>query len=273
MEEIEFILKWTEDLKAEISTLQFEKDDIRNDFFGLIYSTAYQYYKGYISYNLSLFIRQGKIAFNDNISSFKVHIDRLAQVSQKPTLAQSHTNSLNRNLQIDSWSVFELCVTPFCYALCENHELEKLLNYSYTEVINCLKKSDLDESDSEKLKRHLIKENLVHVPITRKTDFLFNKAVNYYGDIKKDKEFLIFLGKLRNTMHTNFIYYGKDYEYKFGHAHFVFKNGKLVKWLDPFEPSPKLYFYLVGRLKEIWKNLITSIKHDEIIFYPDLDQE
>jgi len=273
MNDIDFILKWTEDLKAEIVELQFEMDDIRSDFFRLAYSSSYQYYKGYISYNLSLFIRQGKIAFNDNISSFSVHISRLAQVSQEPLLTQSHTNALNRNLIIDLWSVFELCVTPFCNALCEGIELEKLLNYNYTEIIKFLKKSALDETDRQKLKNHLVKENLVHVPITRKTDFLFNKTVNYYGDIKKDKEFLIFFGKLRNTMHTNFIYYGKDYEYKFGDAHFIFKSGKLVKWVDPFEPSPKLYFYLVGRLKEIWKTLITSIKHDGIIFYPDLDQE
>jgi hypothetical protein len=88
-----------------------------------------------------------------------------------------------------------------------------------------------------------------------------------------DKDFLLFLGKWRNTMHTNYIYYGKDYEYKFGHAHFKFENGKIVKWYDPFEPSPRLYFYLIGNLKDIWAVLIRSIKYDKIIEYPDPEQD
>jgi hypothetical protein len=272
MNETDFILKWTEDLKSEISRLEFSEDDIRKNFFGLLHDATYSYYLGYVSYNISLFINQGQIGYDANISYYKTHFDRLAEISKLPILKKDHLNSLNRSLNIDSWSIFELCTTTFCFSLCDQAEMEKLLSHQYAEVAKILKNNHLNTEEIDKLKKQLIKEHLTHVPINRKTDFLFKKAVNYYRDVKKDKEFLIFFGKLRNTIHTNYIYYGKDYEYKFGNAHFKFENGMLVKWIDPFEPSPKLFFYLVGELKEIWKTLITVIKFENTICYPDVEQ-
>ena len=114
---------------------------------------------------------------------------------------------------------------------------------------------------------------MTHISVNKKTDFLFKKVVGYSRIINEDKEFLLFLGRFRNTMHTNFIYYGNDYSYKFGNADFQFENGKMVKWYDPFNDnfvvSPKLYFALMNELKKIWKALILSIPHKNIIQYPD----
>lgn len=282
MNETDFILKWTEDLKSEISTLNFQENDMRKDFFGLLHDVSFCYYLGYISYNISKFINQGQVEIKEKVSNYQVHIDRLAEISNHPLLSAGHFNSLNRNLIIDSWSAFELCITTFSSALCEPLELEKLLSHQYSEIIRILRHTNISENELKKLKKHLIKEHMTHVPINRKIDLLFIKAENYYRDKKKDKEFLLFYGKLRNTMHTNFIYYGNYYEYKFGNAHFKFENGKLVKWIDPFRPkigslppyveSPKLYFYLLGELKEIWKTLITSTKFEDVIYYPDPEQ-
>ncbi|OYX81665.1 MAG: hypothetical protein B7Y83_16980 [Flavobacteriales bacterium 32-34-25] len=118
---------------------------------------------------------------------------------------------------------------------------------------------------------------MTHISVNKKTDFLFKKVVGYSRTINEDKEFLLFLGKFRNTMHTNFIYYGNDYNFKFGNAYFQFENGKMVKWYDPFNDnfvaSPKLYFALMSELKKIWKALILSIPHKNIIQYPDNAQE
>lgn len=190
-----------------------------------------------------------------------------------PLLAKSQMNYFNRNLLIDTWSTFELCVTIFSGALCSEKEYQKMLTHHYRDICKTLANTQINEIDAERLFELTKKNHLTHVPITRKTDFLFTKASNYYRDVNKDKDFLIFLGKWRNTMHTNFIYYGKNYEYRFGDAHFIFENGKILKWIDPFEPSPKLYFYLVGNLKDIWATLIASIKYEDLIPYPDLDQQ
>ncbi|MDQ0638170.1 hypothetical protein QF042_001735 [Pedobacter sp. W3I1] len=272
MENVEFLLAWTEDLKKEIETLNFDADDIRKDFFKLFYDSTYSYYLGYVSYALSSSIIKGDVVFKENLSPFKVHLDRLIEISQLPILTKSYKNALNRNLNIETWSIFELCVTTFCNALSNEEELNKLLRYNFNDILKILNKSTIDDNNLEKLKQKLIVEHLSHVPIQRKVDFLFKKGKHYYRDSKKDREFLVFYGKLRNTLHSNYIYHGNEYEYKFGEAHFLFNKGKLVKWTDPFAPSPKLYIYLSAQLKEIWKTLVLSIKHGKKIEYPDLDQ-
>ncbi|MDB5091195.1 MAG: hypothetical protein JWR09_5189 [Mucilaginibacter sp.] len=273
MQDADLLLEWTDKLKAEIGDLPFNKDDIRLDFFGMVYDAAYNYYRGFIGFKLSQFIKDGQIAFGNQLSEFDKHVKRLMETSMYPMLTKSQMNYLNRHLLIDAWSTFELCTTTFVNAICTDDERDKMLNHHYRDICKNTTKSQISEEDDHKLFSLTNKSHLTHVPITRKTDFLFNKAANYYRDAKQDKEFLIFLGKWRNTMHTNYIYYGKHYEYYYGDVHFIFENEKIVKWYDPFEPSPKLYFYLIGNLKDIWVVLINSIKYDEIIPYPDLEQD
>lgn len=273
MKDADFILNWTEDLKAEIGTLAFKENDIRKDYFGLTYDVAYCYYRGFILLEFSDFINKGYIAFNKEIYDYKIHVDRVAETVKHPTLTASHFNSLNRSFLIDAWSTFELCVTTMTEAITSEDEKNKLLMHLYYDIKKKVKKIELSTDEELEIQKLTKKKHLTHVPITRKTDLLFKKAKGYGRNEQSDKEFLRFIGKFRNTLHTNFIYYGKDYEYKFGNAHFVFKDGKIVKWADPFSPSPKLYFYLVGNLKEIWKELIKTIKHDELINYPDNEQE
>ena len=273
MNDADFILKWTEDLKAEIKTLTFQEDDIRKDYFNLTYDVAYCYYRGFILLKFSDFINKGQIAFNKEIYNYKVHINRVAETVKHPILRASHFNSLNRHMLIDAWSAFELCVTTFCNGICSKQELDKFLEFQYIEIIKGIKERKLNDAEDAEIRRLTIKGHLTHVPITRKTDFLFKKSKCYGRDKEKDKEYLRFLGKFRNTLHTNFIYFGKDYEYKFGQAHFVFKDNKIVKWYDPFKPTPKLCFYLIGELKEIWKELVRTIEYPELIRYPDNEQE
>ena len=268
----DFILKWTEDLKNEVEALDFDVDDIRKEFFGLIYDYAYCYYRDFQSIIVSDFLNKGQIKFDIAVNDYKAHIGRIAVIAKSDLQKESHRNSLIRSLSVGAWSSFELCVTTFCEAICNSAELEKLLEYHYREVVKEIKKCKLSNIEDEKLRKVTIKGHLTHVPIIRKTDFLFKKAKNYQRDINKDKEFLLFFGKLRNTLHTNFIYSGKDYEYKFGNAHFMFNDNKIVKWRDPFKPSPKLHFYLVQELKEIWNELIKSIEYTELIPYPDIDK-
>lgn len=271
--EADFLLEWTESLKVEINELPFKENDIRKDFFGLLYDIGYSFYRCYLLLDFAHFINQKQIAFHEAIEGYDKHVDRLRETTMHPTLLQGHTNSLNRNLLISAWSNFELCTTVLCDAIASEEEREKLLSHQYRDTLKALKNSTIDENDREKLKKVAMKHHLTHVPIVRKTDFLFTKANHYGGNLEQDKEFLKFLGKLRNTVHTNFIYYGKDYEYKFGQAHFVFRDQQLVVWADPFDGTPRLFFHFMTRLKEIWKSIITAINHPDLIPYPDPNQQ
>jgi hypothetical protein len=271
MKNSDFIIEWVENLKSEMNRLPFIEDDIRKDFYGLINDIAYCYYRPYLLYEVSTLTNQQKLDFG--ALGENKHIKAIKALTKNSTSAKSHFNSLNRNFILDAWSTFEICVNTFCQGICSEVEIEKLLNHKYSEIKKILPKNKLTDSELNELKIKLMTKHLTHVPIVRKTDILFKKAIGYSRNIEDDKKFLLFFGGLRNTMHSNFIHYGNSFEYAFGNAKFIFNNGELVKWYDPFEPTPKLYFYLVGNLKEIWKALIDAIKFDEIIYYPNLEQE
>jgi hypothetical protein len=271
MRNSDFIIDWINNLKKDINESNFKDDDIRKDFLGLLNDIAYCYYRPYLLIEISTLIHQKRI----NLDDFKnnKHIDAVRALIKNKTSYKSHFNSLNRQLIVDSWSAFELSTTTFCEKICDENELNKLLNTNYNEILKVLKKTKIEESESKKLIEKYVVANLTHIPIVRKTDFLFNKVKGYDRYIEKDKKFLIFYGKLRNCMHSNYIYYGKKFEYDFGNAKFIFENGELVKWYDPFNETPKLYFYLMGNLKDIWKSIINSIDYNQIIYYPNLEQQ
>lgn len=267
----DFIIEWTEKLKSEMEKIPYIEDDIRKDFYGLINDTAYCYYRPYLLFEISELANLQKLDFGDLKNS--KHVKAIETLTKNSTNKKSHLHSLNRNFIVDAWSTFEICVNTFCEGVSTEAEIDKLLSHKFTEFKKILPKEKLTESELDELKSKLMTKHLTHVPIVRKTDVLFNKVKGYSRNIDEDKKFLLFFGRLRNTMHSNFIHYGNSFEYQFGNAKFKFNNGELVKWYDPFEPTPKLYFYLVGNLKDIWTALIESIKFDGVIYYPNLEQE
>lgn len=271
LENSDFIVNWVEALQTEMDEIPFVEDDIRMDFFGMLKDTAYCYYRSYLLYEVSELINNGQLDFGQLKENN--HIKAIEALSKNSISNLSHFNSLNRNFLIDAWSTFEICVNTFCLGICDQKQIESLLSWKFRDIKKVLPKEKISEHELEKLSSKLVAGHLTHVPIVRKTDVLFKKVSGYSRDIEKDKEFLLFFGRIRNTMHSNFIYHGKSFDYQFGHALFKFEDGEMVKWSDPFESTPKLYFYLVGNLKSIWKAIIEAIKFDEMIYYPNLAQE
>jgi hypothetical protein len=271
MKSSDFIIEWVEKLKSEMENVPYRVDDIRKDFYGLISDIAYCYYRPYLLFEISELTNKQKINFG-NLKN-NIHVKAIEALTKNSLSKKSHFNSLNRNFILDAWSTFEICVNTFCEGVFTGPEIDKLLSYKFSDLNKLLPKERLTVLELNELKSNLETKHLTHVPIVRKTDLLFKKAKGYSRNIEDDKKFLSFFGKLRNTMHSNYIHYGNLFEYTFGNAKFIFNNGELVKWYDPFEPTPKLYFYLVGNLKDIWKALIDSIKFDGVIYYPNLEQE
>jgi hypothetical protein len=164
-------------------------------------------------------------------------------------------------LFIGAWSTFELCVTLFCDAIASPQEKEKLLASTYKDVKEKIKKSVLDQTDLDALKESLMDIHLTHVAVSRKTDFLFKKSKNYPTErVKEDKEFLLFFGRYRNTMHTNYIYFAKrnlkTLTYPFSDGVYTFENEKIVGYNNESIPPSELFLSKVTWLKDIWKFLI-----------------
>jgi hypothetical protein len=268
METANLILKWTEDLKVFRAGVPFDEDDIRRDFYGFMYDISYNFYKGNLMVDLSDIFNKQKLIPDDTLKVHSEHFKRFAELTLTQEIYEGHRNWLNRSLLIDTWSNFELCTTIFCDAIISDEERTKIFKHQYSDIKKCLKTSTISDGDEQLLLTTFTKDHLAHVPITRKTDLLFNKAVGYSRNSNNDKEFLKFMGKFRNTIHTNFIYHGNNYEFKFRDAYFVFKKGEMVVWHDPYYPSPTLYLAFFDELKDIWNELISRIDHKAIIPYP-----
>lgn len=267
----DFIIDWIDKLYLESNELEFVSDDIRYDFFGLYRDISLVYYRNFQLVELSILINQGKIDLKD--IKFNKHINSIQTLIKIENSYKSHFNSLNRHLIVEAWSIFEICLNTFCKSVLTETENQKLLSTGYNDIKKILGKTNIDDKVENDLKEKYVSKNLTHIAITRKTDAIFKKVKGYSRNIEEDKKFLLFFGRLRNSMHSNYIYYGKSFKYKFGHSEFIFKDGEIIKWSDPFKETPKLYFYLIGNLKNIWKAVILSISHEEIIYYPDLKQE
>lgn len=270
MENLDFLLNQILETNTLASNIPFDLADIRRSYFGFHESLLRNYYRGFCYVAIDADIKAGNIILGENSQFFKHIFDK----KKSPNFhEQSYLHNLNRRVYLDSWSNFETCITVLVNGLISDNERKNLLNYKVSGIIAALKKSDVNVT-KDQIKDQFIEDHLTHVPIVRKLDILYKKLEKGYSrNIQDDREFLKFFGKLRNTMHSNFIYYGNSYEYRFGHAHFIFENEQIVKWLDPFEGTPKLQVYLVNNLMKIWREIISKIKHPEIIPYPCPEQD
>ncbi|HIY74829.1 MAG TPA: hypothetical protein H9825_01085 [Candidatus Sphingobacterium stercorigallinarum] len=271
-EQLDFLSNWRNNLDELIHNLTFENGDIRKDYFRMSYNNVRQYHVEYNSYVISCLLNDGSIKLSEELnSSFGEHLIELKALTKYELDMQKYYNSLNHRAIVMAWSLFELAISTVFNHVCADEKKEKYLNKRYNEI-----KSKIKDEDKEFVKNKLKTRSPYLISMPLKYGHLFSKLKSYPGNRKRDEEFLVFFGKLRNTIHANFIYFGNDYEYTFGNAHFVFKNEVLVKWIDPWEidtnlPSVRLYVHLIGRLNEIALNLFQSLTIDDIIAYPDPD--
>lgn len=270
MKSSDFISDWIKNLRLEAGSLTLQEDDVRLSFFALINDIAHCYYRNYLLVEISTLINQKKIRY-DSIKDNK-HLKIIEALIKNERSYASHFNSMNRQLLVDSWSTFELCLNTFSEAILDKQAINKLLNSRFRDIINKEIKDTLSDEIIEKFRMTLAYDNLTHVSITRKIDAIFKMTKGYRRDVKNDKAFLLFYLKFRNSMHGNYIYRGNDFRYEFGDAKFEFADGKQIIWNDPFHGTPELFFYLMGNLASIWKEIISANPFEGGIDYPDLDQ-
>ncbi len=183
---------------------------------------------------------------------------------------RGHKNILNSFLIINSWSNFELCITLFVDAVLPIDKKNELLAIDYNRLHKIFKDIDISEDIDQKLRKY-IKFHLVHVPINNKYGKLF-KLIKQYPknrDKKQDIKFLDFFGRLRNCIHSNYIYYGREQkEFKFSGVRYQFLSGKLVSQKPAVDIS---IFQLTRNLKQIFMALIENIEYGLEIYDPSIE--
>lgn len=182
---------------------------------------------------------------------------------------QGHKNLLNSFLIINCWSNFELFVTLFSQSILSDQEQIELLEIEYLRIKNSLKGLFIDEETDTKL-RKFTKKDLAHVPMPNKYGKLLKMINPYPTDRNKqnDRDFLEFFGRLRNCIHSNYIFYGaEEKRFYYNGEDFIFKHGDLLSH-DPSTESS--IFLLTLNIKKIFFVIINNIIFDAEIFDPSV---
>ena len=257
------MVKWNEIIKSEINKTQavgFEllkngmnPKDVRFSFYELFQNLYNFYYRIYL---------------NQDSRSFKEASDKIYKNIQGQDDKSDKLNMIanaNSNLIISTWSIFELCISQICKALLDKDSISKLLKSNYNRIMKVLKDSVELGIKDKLLKNHQTKF-IEHVSINLKMDKIF--SLMKYENYKRDKEFLLFYGKLRNSIHSNYVYYGNPYKYNFKDHEFIFTPNRPIKQKPINWEQDLTIFYLTVELKEVYSRIINNFNYQELIFDP-----
>lgn len=209
----------------------------------------------------SIELNDVRFAFFDNLFQVYTNLYRVLSYSESELFTEDSkqiyfafkTEEINNPIQnfkagfhfgmiVECWSNFEFYITQFCKVVLQKETIEKLL---------------------------LTKKYLERVSINLKTDQLYELLKNKNFElhqINKDKEFLLFFGKLRNSIHSNYVYYGDDFEYTHNETTYIFRENK------PFKQKPLSdlsLFHLSIELRNIFQRLIDNIECKGLIIDPN----
>ncbi len=274
MKEINSIVRFSKEVKIKADSSIYPKNDVRIDFLNLIGNLTHQFHLEKIALELSDFFVDGKLLCIDS-EIFHNQINDFVELAKNDVLYKSFQNSINRGLIIDSWSSFEVCLSSICNEILSAEDKHNIQSKKYESVLKCLKKYNLDGDTKNKLEKMLVEKEFWLTSTNNKFTKLFSmlKAKSKYRrNIDEDRVFLEFFGKLRNTMHSNFVYFGNNEEpYIFENAEFKFDKGHLV--VHERESDPFLILKLIVRLTEIYIEIISHFDDIEFIPYPDQNAE
>jgi len=249
---------------------KFEDFDIRRDYYYYQLDILRNFQRGVFIFDLSKLIHEMQpFPLADNLSLYK-NIKEVENISINEQANQSHRNNLNRSLIIDAWSQFEFCITTICEVILSEKEKEDLKQEKFNFIVKTIKEVSIPNPLLAKLNKKFTDDHLTHVSTIRKCDKLFKLCKNYRRDIVKDKEFLHFVGRLRNTMHSFYIFYGNDFQYTFNQVPTLFRNGQHLHHTEPV--GLKFHFDIAIELKEIFTCLIASINYPDKIIYSLMDE-
>lgn len=263
--ELDELLEYTENIKSDIKELDFHEDDVRFSFFGLYYSSVYDYYIGKALFQVAKYIGTGEIKFTEKVYHFKIHAARLFEIQDHEMLVRGYHGYLNRSLLFGVWTSFELSLSLIFEHLISEEELLKIIYKINDKVIKAIK--NLNEDDKNTIVENLRKTSFI--PIIRKFNFIVSTNQDKYnGNLEEDRKFLEFVVKLRNCMiHSNGVYHGKEFYYKFGEEEFLFKDKEMLLQKGP--NNRDVYLDIVKRIREIFENVIKCTEEIEYIEYPD----
>lgn len=259
MDTLDYIKQELAQLFEDTIKLPFTEKDARRAFHDRILDTLDNYYKS-LSVVL-FFFNGGQFRFNTKTENFTEHLLPFQQDFASWTVAtQSYRNYINRSMIMDSWSIFENSITLMCKVILSEEVKEELILEKFNNVKKIVGLLSDPGTKESALRKELEVKHLSSVSITRKYEKLFNLVKdNYSRNVKDDKAFLKFYGAYRNVVHSNYIFYGKDFTHPFQGVPIIFKNGELVGDGEG-KMNEKRMFDLVLELRSVFMELMAGLK-------------
>ncbi|WP_370409025.1 hypothetical protein [Tenacibaculum dicentrarchi] len=188
----------------------------------------------------------------------------------------NHCNISNSSLIVNTWSEFELFISTFSEIVLPQENIDKILNRNYLDLskkLNNELKENLEGYEFQELKsiERLKIKNYHLVPSMNKIESMMKQIKNTYPNKEEyliDKDFLNNYGRLRNCIHSNYVYHGNQrIEYNHNNINYVFEPGEIITILPDLKT---IYIDNSIALRKICLRIINNIEHKELIKDPSL---
>lgn len=247
-------------IRSKISEYEKKYDprDIRISFLDGIHSILCHYF-------LHLEMTDNKLFEDSYLKIFQIDSFPIGALKIQK---QNWFNSSNSTLIIDSWSNFELFISYLSFHHLPQETREEMTSMDYNALLDCLTNNNVEGGDFECLKKRVISEyHLVNTNLKiRKILSSIKDSYDNKAHLKYTRKFLEHFGRLRNCIHSNYIFHGdSQMEYQF--------EDSLIQFI-PNEPitvepnSENLIFRFVKRLRKEGEHIIDNIECPELIFDP-----
>lgn len=190
-----------------------------------------------------------KLQASDKLLNYK-HTDEELQDLLKNRFNQIE-GSLMLDFDVSAFSVFENYISKLYNAFCRTHK-EKNADETKAKIKYLI--DNINDDNRLDTINKIIKSQGVFTSFQDKFNAIHRIGERYARDIKKDREIINFLSKLRNTVHNNGIHLGCDTKIKFNEKDFELKQGEPF-FVTSYVESLKL----IGELIEIYTAILSSI--------------
>lgn len=227
----------------------FGKGDIRHDYFEFMYNLIMDYNYNTKNFFLRFFTECAENRTTEDLNTLTEE-DLTREFEPKIFRYMSITRNLQRSLIVEAWSMFEFAITTIFEQHCRE-EKDSLRKKKYSKLFKKILKRYFSENIDEAVEK-LTDELDPFIPTMIKVRKIFKKHGKEYKERDEDFEFLEFFGRLRNGIHNNFLYKGKNIkDVEFEGNVFKFQDGEFITIdilndLMPFQLLNRLFF-AIGR--------------------------